>query len=135
MALPEARDRLRHRQAQVLDDLLSGRVPDGFDPRGAALTSRVLAIKRASSVARACPVIRTLPTWPAGFVDYAAEHPKGDCSAHDARDYIAWLRAAGSGEERAWVAAESVHSGARRMALAGGRPVFRLAGRVFGDSR
>lgn len=132
MVPPEARERLRRRQADVLDDLLSGRVPRGFDSRGAALTSRVLAVKRAGSAGRACPQLRSLPTWPHGFLDYAAGHPKADCSAHDARAYIAWLRAEGSADERAWVAVETVRSGARRWAISRGWPVVRVGGRVFG---
>lgn len=136
MAPPEtvaaARERLRDRQAAVLGDLLAGRVPPGFEAHGAALTSRVLAVKRAGSAARACPALRGLPGWPGGFVAYAADHPKTDCSAHDARAYIAWLRDHGGREERAWVAVEAVRSGARRWAIVDGRPVVRLAGRVRG---
>ncbi len=136
MAPPEAvataRERLRERQAVVLGDLLAGRVPPGFEARGAALTSRVLAAKRSGSAARACPALRGLPGWPGGFVEYAADHPKTECSAHDARAYIAWLRDHGRPAERAWVAIESVRSGARRWAIVDGRPVVRFAGRVLG---
>ncbi|BDH56266.1 hypothetical protein [Tsukamurella sp. PLM1] len=132
MVPPEARQRLRHRQAAVLTDLLAGRVPPGFDPDGAQLTGRVLAVKRAGSAARALPVLRTLPGWPGGFVDYAAAHPKADCSAHDARAYLSWLRVHGTAAERAWVAVESVRSGARRWAVAHGRPVVRVGSRVYG---
>ncbi|BDD83701.1 hypothetical protein TPB0596_34640 [Tsukamurella pulmonis] len=132
MVPPDARERLRHRQAEVLADLLACRVPPGFDAAGATLTGRVLAVKRAGAAARALPALRTLPGWPGGFVDYAASHPKADCSAHDARDYVAWLRAHGSDAERAWVAVEAVRSGARRWALAHGRPVVRVGSRVYG---
>ncbi|CAM3316901.1 hypothetical protein [Tsukamurella hominis] len=132
MVPPEARDRLRHRQAAVLTDLLAGRVPAGFDAGGAALTARVLAVKRAGSAARALPALKTLPGWPRGFVGYAAAHPKADCSAHDARAYVAWLRTHGTEPERAWVAVESVRSGARRWSVARGRPVVRVGGRVYG---
>lgn len=132
MVRPDTRDRLRRRQAEVLDDLLSGRVPDGFDARGATLTSRVLAVKRAASAARACPPLTTLPGWPRVFADYAAAHPKTDCSAHDARAYIEWLREHGTVEQRSWVAIETVRSGARRWAITDGRWVFRVRGRVFG---
>ncbi|MBS4100787.1 hypothetical protein [Tsukamurella paurometabola] len=135
MVPPEARERLRQRQAAVLTDLLAGRVPAGFDADGTALTGRVLAVKRAGSAARALPALRTLPGWPAGFVAYAAAHPKADCSAHDARAYIAWLRAHGTDAERAWVAVEAVRSGARRWALARGRPVVRVGSRVYGARR
>ncbi len=132
MVPPEARERLRHRQAEVLTDLLACRVPPGFDAAGAELTGRVLAVKRAGSAARALPALRSLPGWPAGFVGYAAEHPKADCSAHDARAYVTWLRDHGTGAERAWVAVESVRSGARRWAVAHGRPIVRLGARVYG---
>ncbi|MCS3780698.1 hypothetical protein [Tsukamurella ocularis] len=132
MVPPEVRDRLRHRQAVVLTDLLAGRVPAGFDVGGAALTARVLAVKRAGSAARALPALTSLPGWPGGFVGYAAAHPKVDCSAHDARAYVGWLRAHGTEAERAWVAVESVRSGARRWAVARGRPVVRVGARVYG---
>ena len=132
MVPPDQRDRLRRRQAEVLEDLLAGRVPSGFDPVGAALTGRVLAVKRAGSAARALPALRSLPGWPAGFLGYAAEHPKADCSAHDARAYVTWLRAHGTGAERAWVAVESVRSGARRWGVVHGRPVVRVGSRVYG---
>ncbi|NMD56496.1 MULTISPECIES: hypothetical protein [Tsukamurella] len=132
MVPPEVRDRLRRRQAAVLEDLLAGRVPPGVDAAGAALTGRVLAVKRANSAARACPPLRALPGWPGGFVEYAASHAKADCSAHDARDYIEWLRRHGTTAERAWVAVEAVRSGARRWSLVRGRPVVRVGTRVFG---
>ena len=132
MVPPDTRERLRQRQAEVLDDLLRGRVPDGFDARGAALTSRVLAVKRADSAARACQPLAELPGWPGVFVDYAVAHPKTDCSAHDARAYIAWLRDNGTPEQRSWVAVETVRSGARRWSITNGRLVFRLGSRVFG---
>ncbi|ADG77787.1 putative protein OS=Tsukamurella paurometabola (strain ATCC 8368 / DSM / CCUG 35730 /CIP 100753 / JCM 10117 / KCTC 9821 / NBRC 16120 / NCIMB 702349/ NCTC 13040) OX=521096 GN=Tpau_1156 PE=4 SV=1 [Tsukamurella paurometabola] len=132
MVRPDARERLRRRQSAVLDDLLAARVPAGFDARAAALTSRVLAVKRAGSAGRACPSLRTLGTWPHGFVAYAATHPKEGCSAHDARAYITWLRAHGTAAERSWVAVESVRSGARRWAVAGGRPVVRIGAWTVG---
>lgn len=135
MVPPEARDRLRHRQAAVLTDLLAGRVPSGFAPAGAELTGRVLAVKRAGSAARAFPALRALPGWPGGFVAYATAHPKADCSAHDARAYIGWLRDHGTAAERAWVAVEAVRSGARRWAVAHGRPVVRVGSRVYGAPR
>lgn len=75
-------------------------MPPGFDPGGAALTARVLAVKRAGSAARALGALKTLAGRPGGFVEYAAAHPKADCSAHDARDYIAWLRAHGTESAR-----------------------------------
>ncbi|WP_019200380.1 hypothetical protein [Tsukamurella sp. 1534] len=130
-----ARDRLRDRQGEVLADLLAGRIPDGFDADAAALTSRVLFLKRSGAAARAFPPLRGVPEWPAPFFGYAAEHAKEDCSARDARDFLAWLHAHGDAGQRAWVRLEAVRSGARRCAWVSGRPVVRVAGRVLGEPR
>ena len=52
-----SRDELRQRQELVLGALLRGEVPDGFDPRSARLTVRVLRTKRRSDALEAVPAL------------------------------------------------------------------------------
>ncbi|MDF0530068.1 hypothetical protein P0W64_06325 [Tsukamurella sp. 8F] len=109
----QSRCRLAARQTEVLDAMLAGRVPDGFDPRGVHRSIRILHGKRASSAARAFPPLRRLPGWPEVFFAYAGEGPKRGCSAEDAREFIAWLRCHAARDQRRWIRAEEQRVGIR----------------------
>lgn len=131
----EARERLRARQRTVLDDLLAGRTPAGFDATGTALATRVLLTKRATAAAHVAP---ELDEWPGGrdaFRRWAAAGPPRGCAHDDVRGFGAWLAdgAPGAPPEvaragRSWLRVHEVHEGRRRFARArlGGRRVWCL---------
>lgn len=83
-----SRDALARRQQQVLRDLLSGHVPDGFDPRSAAMTTRVLATKRRSEAIGAAPELRAVPDLAARFDAWAGGTPRRGCAHDDALDFV-----------------------------------------------
>lgn len=117
-----SRATLAARQREVLDSLLAGRVPDGFDPAGSAATTRVLHRKRSAAARSACPEITELPDWRARFHAYAATHPLSGCAHDDVRAFAASLPAA----DGDWVRRHEVHDGVRRLAWirSGGRRVL-----------
>jgi hypothetical protein len=82
------RQALARRQEQVLQALLQGDVPDGFDARSAVMTIRVLRTKRRSEALDAAPALTTVPDFAARFDDWAAGHPRRGCP-HD--DVVAFL--------------------------------------------
>lgn len=83
------RPELARRQQHVLRALLAGEVPDGFDARSAALTTRVLATKRRSEAADAVPLLRTVPDFVARFGAWSAQHPRRGCAHDDVVDFLA----------------------------------------------
>jgi hypothetical protein len=107
------REALAQRQREVLDDLLAGRVPAGFDPGGAAMTTRVLHRKRSSAVEKVAPEILELPGWPARFHAWAATSTPGSCGHDDLERFVATLDAE---ERRNWTALHDVMAGRRWLA-------------------
>lgn len=107
-----ARDRLRDRQRVVLDDLLAGRTPAGFDPAGTGLTTRVLHHKRSSAALRVAPELADLPDWRGRFHAFAADHPLRGCAHDDVRAFAATLGAA----DDDWLRLHEVYDGRRRAA-------------------
>jgi hypothetical protein len=83
-----SRQGLAHRQEMVLHALLRGEVPDGFDTRSAALTSRVLWTKRRSEAVETVPALRTVPGWADRFDAWAAQHPRTGCAHDDVLDFL-----------------------------------------------
>ena len=73
----------------MLRALLAGEVPDGFDPRSAGLTTRVLATKRRSEAIDGVPQLRTVPDFAARFDAWAARHPRRGCAHDDVVDFLA----------------------------------------------
>lgn len=116
--LARARARLADRQAEVLGALLSGAVPEGFDPAGAALTTRVLHARRRTALERLVPEVVLLPGWPAGFHTWAAAHPRDGvrlaCAHDDADAYLGTL--AGDPRVAGWFGHHAVVAGRRRAA-------------------
>jgi len=84
-----SRQDLAQRQEQVLQALLRGAVPDGFDARSAAMTIRVLRTKRRSEAIDAVPALRTIPDFAARFDDWAGGHPRRGCPHDDVVDFLA----------------------------------------------
>jgi hypothetical protein len=84
-----SRQDLARRQEQVLQALLRGEVPDGFDARSAAMTTRVLRTKRRSEAIDAVPALRTIPDFAARFDDWAGSHPRHGCTHDDVVDFLA----------------------------------------------
>jgi hypothetical protein len=82
------RAELAWRQQEVLDALLRGAVPDGFDPRSAALTTRVLRTKRRSEAVAAVPALRDVPRLPERFDAWATTHPRHGCAHDDVLDFL-----------------------------------------------
>ncbi|VXA98303.1 hypothetical protein [Aeromicrobium sp. 9AM] len=83
------RPELARRQQHVLRALLAGEVPDGFDPRSATLTTRVLVTKRRSEATDAFPLLRTVPDFAARFGAWSAQHPRRGCADDDVVDFLA----------------------------------------------
>lgn len=123
------------RQQDVLQALLQGEVPDGFDPRSAAMTTRVLLAKRRSEAVDAMPELRTIPDLAARFDAWASRHPRHGCPHDDVLDFLAH-DADGLPEPLASVrAVERVYRGHSRFARdrRAGQPawVVALGGRVW----
>lgn len=106
-----ARAALDKRQAEVLDALLAGRTPEGFDARGTAMTTRVLLGKRADGVEHLAPELADLPDWRDRFRTWAAAHPKEGCAHDDLRGFVASLG------DHPWVVLHDVYDGRRRLAI------------------
>lgn len=108
-----ARERLATRQSAVLDALLAGRVPAGFDPRTALATGETLVGKRFGE-ARA--VVPELTPYRAEFLAWARTHPRDGCACADARAF-ARDRAHDCARLRHWLRTREVYDRARRVAL------------------
>jgi hypothetical protein len=104
------RDQLAARQREVLNDLLAGRTPPGFDPAGTTATTRVLHHKRSSAAHHAAPELDLLPDWRARFHAWAAQHPQQGCAHDDVRTFLATI-----GPD--WLRLHEVYEGRRRIAL------------------
>ncbi|MFW6773323.1 hypothetical protein ACOACO_03490 [Nocardioides sp. CPCC 205120] len=134
-ATTDARARLAARQQEVLDALLHGVVPPGFDPAGAATTTRVLLRKRSDAAVRAAPELALLPDWRPRFHTWAATRPAQGCGHDDVDAFAAALRADGPPAAPGtadWLRLHDVHAGRRRVAsvdLAGERLVVVGLGR------
>lgn len=110
------RDQLATRQREVLDDLLAGRTPPGFDAAGTTATTRVLHHKRSSAAHHAAPELDLLPDWRARFHAWAVQHPQQGCAHDDVRAFLATT-------DEGWLRLHEVYDGRRRWALT------RIAGR------
>lgn len=112
----DARAALAMRQREVVADLLAGRVPDGFDPIGATLTTDILVGKRIGAVFAAGPQLAELPQWRAWFRRYACQVPVRGCAHDDLDGFLRWLenRTDLDTGARGWVAVEQVYAGTRR---------------------
>ena len=84
-----SRQDLARRQHQVLHALLEGQVPEGFDERSAAMTTRVLRTKRRSEAVEAVPGLATIPDFAARFDVWSAHHPRRGCTHDDVIDFLA----------------------------------------------
>lgn len=104
------RDQLAARQREVLDDLLAGRTPPGFDAAGTTATTRVLHHKRSSAAHHAAPELDLLPDWRARFHAWAGQHAQQGCAHDDVRAFLATIGAD-------WVRLHEVYDGRRRLAL------------------
>lgn len=132
------REALAAREREVLDALLAGSTPPGFDAVGTALTTRVLHHKRSSAALRAAPELELLDRWRDRFHAWAADHPQHGCVHDDVAAFVDHLRSdAGA---RGWVRVHEVYAGRSRAAsarpagrwmvvLAVGRSVWRIHGR------
>jgi hypothetical protein len=107
-----SRAALAVRQREVLDDLLAGRVPEGFDPAGAAMTTLVLHRKRSSVALAAAPELRKLDRWRERFHAWCAAHPQEGCAHDDVRRFVASLD-----DAHGWRRLHEVYDGRRRLAL------------------
>ena len=83
-----SRDELRQRQELVLGALLRGEVPDGFDPRSAGLTVRVLRTKRRSDALEAVPALAHVAHLAERFDRWAAANPRTGCAHDDVVDFV-----------------------------------------------
>lgn len=83
-----SREDLELRQQDVLATLLRGQVPDGFDPRSAAMTTRVLRSKRRSEAVAAVPALRDVARLSERFDAWADGHPRQGCAHDDVVDFL-----------------------------------------------
>ena len=129
-----SRAELAARQREVLDDLLAGRVPDGFDPAGSAMTTLVLHRKRSSAAVRAVPELRELDGWRERFHAWCATQPLEGCAHDDVRRFVDTLADAPD-----WLRLHAVYDGRRSLALVRVGPrrelLARLGTRVWRFSR
>ncbi|NHN56311.1 hypothetical protein G9U51_11040 [Calidifontibacter sp. DB0510] len=109
------RERLAARQHRVVDDLLHGRVPDGFDALRARHTARILAMKRVDAIERACEEVTWLPGWRDLAVRFCFEQPTRGCAHTDRDEFIAWLRR--NDLARNWIRLADVYAGRRRSTV------------------
>jgi hypothetical protein len=113
----DAREALRRRQAEVLADLLAGRVPPGFDPATSEVTGRVLRSKRWRAAVAAVPGLRAIGA--EAFDDFARRNPVDGCAHADADRFLDWAHRGGRLKPagRSVRARRLVHSGRRTIAL------------------
>lgn len=83
------RHELELRQQDVLHSLLRGEVPEGFDPRSAAMTTRALRTKRRSEAVSAVPDLRAVLGLADRFDTWAGLHPRHGCAHDDVLDFLA----------------------------------------------
>lgn len=116
--LASMREALASRQRVVLDDLLAGRRPDGFDARGTAMTTRVLHRKRSDAALRAAEELEFLPDWRPRFHAWAADQPQAGCAHDDVLAFVGHLREHGQPDARLadWLRLHEVYDGVRRVA-------------------
>jgi hypothetical protein len=129
-----SRTALAARQREVLDDLLAGRVPEGFDPAGAAMTTLVLHRRRSSAALAAAPELRELDRWRERFHAWCAAHPQEGCAHDDVRRF-----AASPAVDADWRRLHEVYDGRRSLAWvrvgAGRELLVRFGTRVWRLSR
>lgn len=113
------RARLAARQAQVLDALLAGDVPAGFDPRTTRAAGALLRDKRRYEAVRARPELRCLPDLRNRFDAWARRNPRHGCACEDAGAFVASMAERVSLPEplRGWWRVQQVYDGRRRLAL------------------
>lgn len=123
--LTDRRAQLRDRERDVLAELLTGRVPAGFDPAGSAMTTTVLIAKRWAAVRALAPELEQLPQARDRFRSYAIRR-QIDCGHGDLAGFVSWLTAGADRSTAAWLRLHAVHAGRRRFAVArvGGRRVL-----------
>jgi hypothetical protein len=127
----DARDRLRHRQSEVLAAVMAGQVPEGFDEASTRVTGVVLRAKRRRAALRALPWLAGLPDVAGHFDRFAREHPPAGCGHDDGDAFAAWAEGRGLLDRFALSAwrVRQVDLGVRRTALQlgpGTRPVLVL---------
>jgi hypothetical protein len=83
-----SRQELERRQQHVLQSLLRGQVPDGFDPWSAELTTRVLRTKRRSEAVAAVPGLREVDDLVDRFDAWAGRHERRGCAHDDVVDFL-----------------------------------------------
>lgn len=133
-----ARERLRHRQSQVLAEVMAGQVPDGFDERTTRVTGLVLRSRRRRTAVGVLPFLAAVPDLPERFDEYALENPPAGCAHDDADAFAGWAQARALLQERSarqgW-RERQVELGRRRLAVVGRgrrrRMVVRIGGWVY----
>lgn len=88
----------------VVDDLLAGRTPPGFDDLRAQATARVLAGKRIDAMAFVRPEIVQLPRWRSRAVEFVQATPNDRCAHWDWHMFVEWVRARPEPDDGEWVA-------------------------------
>jgi hypothetical protein len=115
----DARERLRHRQSEVLAAVMAGEVPDGFDEASTRVTGVVLRAKRRRSALRALPWLAEVPAVADHFDRFARERPPAGCGHDDGDAFAGWAESRGLLDRYALSAwrVRQVDLGTRRTAL------------------
>jgi hypothetical protein len=115
--LDAARAELERRQGAVLDALLAGEVPAGFDPVTTRAAGAQLRGKRRYEAAQAVPVLAALPDFRGRFDAWARTGPRAGCAGEDAAAFVAALAAEGPLPRPLsdWWRLEQVRAGRRRV--------------------
>lgn len=106
----------------VVNELLRGRVPPGFDERQARETARILAHKRVDAIAHVRPDVRLLPDWRKRAVSFVFATPNEKCAHWDAEMFAEWVRDHPTEQDADWLALDDVRTGRRwtaRVTLGG----------------
>ncbi len=115
----DARDRLRHRQSEVLAAVMAGDVPTGFDEASTRVTGIVLRAKRRRAALRALPWLAEVADVADHFDRFACEHPPAGCGHDDGDAFAGWAEGRGLLDRVALSAwrVRQVDLGVRRTAL------------------
>lgn len=117
--MTSARARLAARQSAVLDALLGGEVPAGFDARTTQAAGALLRNKRRYEAVRARPELHCLPDWRNRFDAWARQNPRQGCACLDARAFVTNVADEGRLPEplHSWWTTQQVYDGLRQIAL------------------
>lgn len=115
-ASDDSRSALAARMHGVVDDLLRGRVPEGFDETRARETARILALKRVDAMAHVRPEVKLLNRWRSRAVEFVLATPNEKCAHWDASMFAEWVRDHRGPDDDGWLVLDDVINSRTRWA-------------------